>query len=285
MADIWFGTKDYAQWVPAPAVSGYAAGASNWSSKVAFLNGGANVRRSFGSHREYAMTWNPKPAHKLTPIMDYASGMHGDGLLYWSDPFAEYTNVLPKDWATPMVGATDGVNISDPNLARPALVPSSAQQYGFPMYAAQFTGLTTAGGRRTLILVPPGKDFILRAYGSESGGTFRYYIKERDSAAVAVPWSSPTTMNALAPTRVSGGTNGTYVEVYLQASISTAIGTVIGAMAQIVDSGSTPLWERFISGQGNSGCRFDGTPSQTPYSAALDLVGMTANLVEVGAWL
>lgn len=280
---IWFGTKDYATWVPAPSVANYASAATNWSSKVSFLNGGANVRRSFGSHREYAMTWNPKPQHMLSPISDFAHGLHGEDLIYWSDPFAEYTNIMPKDWATPVLGARGSVSVF--GNQPPTAVPTSANTNGFPAFSAAITNVGNGNNKKTTILIPPGKDLIVRAYGSESGGLIRLIVRDRAGSSLQVPWGSVNDMNGTSPVRVEGGTDGNWVEVYFNSGSPGATAIISGVMAQIVDAGSTPLWERFISGQGNSGCRFDGTPATTPYSAALNLVGMTANLVEVGAWL
>lgn len=283
---MWFGTKDYATWVPAPAVNGYTASSMNWSNKVTFLNGGANVRRSFGSHREYGMTWNPKPQHELSPIMDFAQGLHGDGLIYWSDPFAEYTNVLPKEWAAPVLGAEgrDGVNITG-NAQRPTVVPTSANSNGFPAFSAVITNTTGDKGRKATILIPPGKDLLIGAFGSENGGTIRYKVQQKNQAAVTLNWKTVDDLSMTNVRRFSGGDAGSYVEVWINGSVAAATAVVAGAMAKIVPAGSGEPWDRFVSGQGSSGCRFDGMPVTTPYSAALDLVGMTANLTEVGAWL
>ena len=56
-------------------------------------------------------------------------------------------------------------------------------------------------------------------------------------------------------------------------------------MVQILRTGRTPQPGGFISGQGNAGCEFDADPTQTPYNAVLDRVGMSAKLIETGPWL
>lgn len=71
-------------------------------------------------------------------------------------------------------------------------------------------------------------------------------------------------------------------------SVSRAIGGVItlsGIIVQCLPIGETPELGGFISGQGHSGCQFAGKPTQSAYSAALDKVGVSAKLVETGAWL
>lgn len=285
---IWFGTKDYARWIPAPAVANYAGGAANWNTRQNYLNGGAYVRNSYGSHREYSLSWNLRSQRELNPIIDFAQGMYGQGLIYWVDPFAAYTNVLPKDLATPYLGALDGVIITGNTAAldvRPTLVPTSSNPHGFPIQSASIVGNSSTFARRFYIPIPPGHDFIMRAWGAETNGVVRYYTQQTNQAAFSLGWSTVDSMTAGSIRRINGGTTGSGVEVYLGGSGGTAAGIATGAMAQIVKAGEPGNWESFQSGQGNSGCRFEGVPQSSPYSAALDKVGMSAKLVEVGAWL
>jgi hypothetical protein len=67
---------------------------------------------------------------------------------------------------------------------------------------------------------------------------------------------------------------------------STSTGTVRldGMMLQVLPAGSVRSTERFVSGQGTSGLSFVTQPSVTAYSAALDKVGVSAELVETEAW-
>lgn len=282
---IWFGTKDFATWIPAPSISGYGASSVGWSSKSQYLNGGAGGRRSTGSHREFTMTWSNKSQADLLPLMDFAQGLFGAGLIYWSDPFAEPTNIFPKDWATPQlsVEGQDGVNIT--NGPRPARTPVGANRYGFPVFAAEVSGFSTAGSKRALVLIPPNRDLIVRAYGQNNTGTVNYQLNQPGRGVVSMAWTAITDLNNAANLkRFSGGPNGSYAEVYLAASSTGASATINGLMGQIVPSGTTPTWQRFFSGRGHSGCRFEGFPMESPYSAPLDMIGMTANFTEMGAW-
>lgn len=274
---IWFGTKDYARWLPAPSVNNYASGAANWTTKTSYLNGGAYVRNSFGSHREYNLAWNLKSQAELNPVLDFAQGLYGDGLIYWVDPFAQYTNVLPKDWSAPMLGGYDGISLTGD--VRPTLTPTSANSFGFPTQSAVFTSVGV-GGAATYVPIPPNHDLIVRAYGS---GTANMTVKQTNQSPVIVPWTTVDDMNNAGNLRrFSADALGSGVEVYLGAGASA---TVTAVMAQIVKAGETPHWDGFLSGQGNTGCRFEGMPQSSPYSAAMDKIGMSAKLVEVGAWL
>jgi hypothetical protein len=92
-----------------------------------------------------------------------------------------------------------------------------------------------------------------------------------------------TNLAVTSTTRFSNSFSGdTYMGIEMSLQGNT---TYTGAMVQILPNGVTPADGGFISGQGNSGCEFEDTPRTQAYSAALDMVGMTAKLIEVGAWL
>jgi hypothetical protein len=60
--------------------------------------------------------------------------------------------------------------------------------------------------------------------------------------------------------------------------------TLTGVMAQIHPNGVVPQPGRFISGQGHSGCSFNDNPVLSNYSAAIDRVGLTVDLIETEGW-
>ena len=60
--------------------------------------------------------------------------------------------------------------------------------------------------------------------------------------------------------------------------------TLSGIMVQVLETGVTPATGGFISGQGNSGLQFVSQPAYTPYSSALDKVGVVAELTESYGW-
>lgn len=74
------------------------------------------------------------------------------------------------------------------------------------------------------------------------------------------------------------------------ASTSTIVSVstdIAGMMVQILPNGQTPLDGAFISGRGNSGCKFDSPPIEVPIMVpddVNDLITLSAKLVEVGQW-
>jgi hypothetical protein len=99
-ATMWMGTRDFADWVPACSINADFSSVG-WSAKTTYLNGGAYVRRSRGTHKEYELNWPLSPRDDLRKIDDLAKGLWGDGLIYFLDPFAMDKNVLPPHWASP----------------------------------------------------------------------------------------------------------------------------------------------------------------------------------------
>lgn len=79
------------------------------------------------------------------------------------------------------------------------------------------------------------------------------------------------------------GTAGASASVeYVDQSSSTI--TLSGVMVQVLPTGITPETGGYISGQGHSGCEWTQLPTRDMYSAALDLVGVSASLVETEQW-
>ena len=87
-------------WAKPPAVDTplSRSGTANVGSDV---NGGGYVQLSPTSHKDYTFTWGASPAKDIYDIVDYRSGAYGDGLLYYLDPFAMRTNILPQSFSVP----------------------------------------------------------------------------------------------------------------------------------------------------------------------------------------
>src|SRR5690606_9549618 len=89
--------------------------------------------------------------------------------------------------------------------------------------------------------------------------------------------ATPTVASTVAFTR----TSTTDVTLRLWGSGNVFID---GMVAQIIPTDKAPTPTKWISGRGHSGCRFQGLPSVTGLSAALDKVSASATLIEVGSW-
>jgi hypothetical protein len=275
---MWMGTRDYADWVPACSINADFSSVG-WAAKTTYLNGGAYVRRSKGSHKEYDFSWALNSRDELRKIDDLAKGLWGDGLIYFVDPFAMDKNVLPPHWAAPMMTAVDSPVLIGTD--KPELVPTAANPLGYPTQTVVYNKV--GGIHPTLYLpIPRGYTAWVGVHGpSSSPGKMQITpvtSPVNSAPTVALPMLAVTSTN-----RFSHTFNGdTYmgIEVEVDGNISYS-----GAMVQILKNGVTPPTGGFISGQGNSGCEFEDTPRTQAYSAVLDKVGMTAKLVEVGSWL
>lgn len=276
-SEIWFGTKAYMSWVPAPAIN-VDASKQGWTSQSNYLNGGAYVRKSTSSHKEYSFTWNNTTRDRVRSVTDYADGLFGD-VIYWADPFVMDMNMLPQYWAAPMQGLDDGIILSG-SETRPTSIATPANQLGYPTTSAVYTVVSGDTKPTLWVPIPPGYTGWVGAHGQAgTGGT-----------VVATPTTggdnlgTPTTLDLLdvsSVTRVNYSTAEQGVQISLGGSGTI---TLSGIMVQVLPTGVVPPLGGFISGQGHSGCTFASQPVLTQYSAVLDRVGVTAKLVETQAW-
>lgn len=304
--NIWLGPRGHEMWVPAPSVNPDFSSVG-WNSKTQYLNGGAGVRSSYASHKEYVLSFNPTSRDRLRPITDMAAGMYGSGLIYWTDPVAADKNVLPEHWAFPGQAGLDGpVLIGDvrPNLT----VETVANALGYPALSAVYT--LGATSQSIYLPIPPDCTAWFGAHGSTDGwggvrvrpvlsngsyGTavFPEFLSVSDPTLVNVSFAgsgfSGIEIDLIASTISTGPFPAldAYPSIFAIPGAATPATKIVlsGLIAQMLPTGATPPTGRFISGQGNSGCKFEGHPTLTPYSAPMDLVGMTAKLTEVGGWL
>jgi hypothetical protein len=277
---MWFGSQQYMQWVACPAV-GSSFSRRKWSTTSEYLNGGAYTRSSVTDHRDYQLTWGQMSRAEARKITDYASGIHGSGLIYFADPFAMDSNMLPSSWAFPGLGGLDGP-ILDGTYVRPTLTPTSANGNGYPSQSAVYN-ISGTPSYKTWIPIPPGYTLHVGAHGSASGGLIR--MTPTTGVGVEGTTVSLTLLAESSTTRVnyslsSAVANGAYIRLGGTGQIILS-----GVIAQLLPTGNTPELGGYISGQGNSGCRFEGFPEEDHYSAALDRVAVSAKLREVGAWL
>lgn len=281
---MWFGTREYMQEVPDPAIN-YEASRVGWATKTDYLNGRAWVRRSTGSHREYNLSWNLTSPDALRPIMDYADGLYGDGPIYWIDKFASGRNLLAQHWAAPMQALDDGPLLAGDD--RPESALTNYNTLGYPIKSAEYN-LISGGYRNKFYLpIPPGYTAWFGVHGSITSGSPSVQVTPYSGATVG----SVQTMTLLGtndPKRVNASFSS---DLYTGVEISLAgIGRISlsGMMLQLLPNGATPPTGGFISGQGHSGCTFESQPVLSQYSAVLGrdgggLVGLSAKLVETGS--
>ena len=276
---FYMGTREKMLEVRAPSVN-MPSSKAGYFNKVDFLNGGTAIRRSQASHKLYTMTWNSMSRDEAREILDIADGVHGTGPVYVHDPVAADRNVLPQWWATPSLGGYDGLPLNDGT--RGELVTTPSNTLNFPHDSILYTVLENQT-RRVWIPIPDGYTAHIGAYGADgTGGT-----------VVATPTVDHTTDGTPATLTLLDVTDDSrFNQTFASTSydgVTLSLGgagtvTLSGIMVQVLETGVTPATGGFISGQGNSGLQFVSQPTYTPYSSALDKVGVVAELAEDYGW-
>lgn len=268
---MWFGTVERMTWIPCPAINA-GLGSSRWLATGGFLNGGAYQRQSTIGAKTYSFSWNPQQAENLYELEGYFDGIHGQGPIYFVDPFAAKSNVLPSWLAAP--GTMAGNAPSFGGTQRVTRILTGTNPLGYPAQSGQVTvGAAFGPYKSYTVPVPPGYSLHLGVHGSYTG-TARVTVN--GTTLPVLPISSVQRTNTILP----GG-------VFHNISVAgEGMLTLAGIIGQILPDGTTPEPGGFIPGQGNSGVRLSGNPTVTGYSAALAnaSIGMTAEFVETGAW-
>jgi hypothetical protein len=248
--------------------------------KVDYLNGGSSIRRSTASHKNYTMSWNSISRDEARVITDLADGVYGHGPLYVHDPIAADRNVLPQWWATPSQGLYDGLVLNDAERGESVLTP--ANNLNFPAESVRYV-VDAGRTRRVWVPIPPGYTAHVGAFGFDGTGGTVVATPTVDALASGAPVTL-TLMDVTDDSRF----NETF-DSSLYNGVELSLGgagtlTLSGIMVQVLETGVTPETGGFISGQGNSGLQFAAQPAYTPYSAALDKVGVVAELTEYYGW-
>lgn len=289
---IWFGTPDYMRWVPAPSV-GMGATATGWSNRMDFLDGGASVRRSNTSARNFDMAWNLQKQDDILPILDFARGVYGDKGIYWSDPFNFGRNSLPSVWATPYLSAQGGQNLAGVNAAKPSLIATSANTFGLPVRSAVYTLVAgTTNTAQAWVPVPPGYTAWIGWRGTKTGtASVGFGFTSQGNSRATLTAVSPTTVTA-----AGHGLTAILTQIEGDAADPSQTGVAVGLIGvgvvqvttitvTLIPNGQVPHFEGYVAGSGHSQLAFEAEPMLTNYNAAMDRVGVSARLVEVGQWL
>lgn len=286
---MWFGPRGYMQWIACPDIDANTS-KIGWSSKVQYLNGGAGVRNSTASHKEYAFSWNLISRDEGRQIIDFADGVYNPTssltLMYFHDPMTLDRNVLPQLWASPAQSTVDGLTLFPGQTATAVQTPTNT--LGYPARSAVYRA--NSSSNTLWVPIPPGYTAWVGAHGSATG-TAGMTV----ATTLGAVTNTPTTLSLLSVTDstrfnftvdASSSVDGIQLGFVNNGPSSTDTVTLSGVMVQLIPTGFSPATVGgFISGQGHSGCQFDGMPTQTPHSLAFDLVAISAGLVETGSWL
>ena len=294
---IWFGTARKAQWVKAP-LADMGASAVGDAEEQQFTNGGQFVKASFGSARNFDMSWVGDRS-ELQVIKDYKDGIYGGGLVYWEDPFAK--NILPPHWAAPMLSVRDWPSlIQSGNKPEPVMFPEASNSY--PYQGAKYTVTNDFETSRSLtMLIPEGHEIGIGFVWTKTGTAGLWCVPILTDGTEDTPVLL-TQLTDYDTTRVTDYfSNTSYattrhqaVRIYIKRTDSTpSTITIHGGMA-VLNPAESPhphpafnISDPWSSGEGFSGCVIAGAP-QMSYKGMVDgrrLITMSTSLKEIGAWL
>jgi hypothetical protein len=277
---FYIGTREYMFEMRAPSIN-VPSSKNSFFNELNFINGGTSVRSSVAAHKRYDMTWNLIDRDEARILLDLADGIYGNGPIYWLDPIAADRNMLPQQMASPFQASIDGIPLN--NGERPIRISTPNNSLFFPVFSARYD-VTASNTKFVWVPIPPGHTAHIGVYGEDVSGGKMLAIPTTQSGAAVVS-TELTLMSVTDDSRfnhtisASDGYNGFLLGLGGEGQI-----TLTAAMVQVLEDGVTPETGGFISGQGHSGVRFVGQPVYTPYSAALDKVGVVASFAETGIW-
>lgn len=279
---MWFGTREYMQYIPCPD-SGADFSSVGWSSGVVqYLNGGSFIRNSDTAHKVFGMSWNMAAREDLQPLFDYAAGVYGSAPYYFIDPMAADLNVLPEWWAAPRMATSDAPLLVGEAL--PNKIPTPANSFGYPTSGVLYTVGGSDVSNTLFIPIPPGKTLHIGVHGLNTS-TASIYMSPVTAGGV-LTGSNLTMLPVSTSTRFNASVDSSSGAVGVELSVAgTGSLGLYGIMAQILDTGVTPELGGFIGGQGHSGVTFNGKPTRMVYSSVLNLMGAAVDMVETEGWV
>lgn len=279
---MWFGTEERMTWIETPQTGADVSSIGQTANEV-LLNGGGTVRNSWDSHKVYQYSWGDGASPSLVSLLQaYRNGSYGRGLLYFHDPMYYSTNLLPKRWADPSMAVNeeaeslvpDVTPTASPQVATDNMYPSQAANYSLP---GNFD--SQADGSELFLPIPPG--FTL-AFGSVHSGAGQMYYRTPSgrTTVTGLALNAPTVTNVTI-SGVPWVRLGFFNSLPVPRSIT--LGGMTARLARSVTSDlSAGPW---FSGEGHSGCRFQGNPTVVNYNGVGGgQIGLSAVLQEVGAW-
>lgn len=279
---MWFGTEERMGWIETPQTGADVSSIGQAANEV-LQNGGGTLRNSWDSHKVYQYSWGTGASQRMVSLLQaYRNGSYGRGLLYFHDPMYYATNLLPKRWADPSMAVN---NEAEPII--PEVTPTGAPQVqsdnGYPVQAATYALPgnfdSQTDGSELFIPIPPGFTLV---FGSVHSGSAQMYYRTPAGRTTVTPLGLND--QAVANIAVTGVP---WVRIgfvnSLPVSRSITLGGMTARLARFVTSDlSAGPW---FSGEGHSGCRFQGNPSVINYNGiGGGQIGLSAVLQEVGAW-
>lgn len=279
---MWFGTEQKMGWIETPQ-TGADVSSIGQSANAVLESGGGTVRNSWDSHKVYQFSWGTGATPNMVSLLQsYRNGSYGRGLLYFHDPMFYSTNLLPKRWADPSMAVNFEAEPLIPDVW-PTAVPVVSTSNNYPVNAASYTVPSSyssqTNGTEHFIPIPTGMTLVLGAVYSGGGEVYA-----RTNSGI-----TPLPALGISDPQVA---NQSYSDVpWVRIGVrnlgpSATTLTVVGMTARLASQPTADLMiGPWMSGEGHSGCRFQGNPTVINYNGVNGgQIGLSAILQEVGAW-
>lgn len=291
---IWFGIPGVKmQWCPAPLAAPEVSNV-NYVASIAFENGGADIARSKQYRKEYSFSFSglSEDLDGIGVYNKYASGFYGDGLFYFSDPYAWETNLFSAGWASPGLIEQGWENIYD---TTPSFANTTANNYNQPLRTATWSVTSSANAAPTTangvqyIVIPPTHTLNIGVTGSATGDAVVRVVPINTDGTSGTA-TDLTLIGATSATRMNAtfaGSSYQAVKVYItRTSTNASTISIVSMMARMVETGkSLTLTGSHMPGEGHTGLEFaDDARVETYTYMYPPRKAMSTTLVEVGAW-
>lgn len=280
---MWFGTERKMGWIETP-MTGADVSPIGFGTSTTGLNGFGYVRNSWDSHKNYQFGWGESADLGLaSKIHAYRNGTYGRGLIYFHDPMYYGTNILPRRLADPSMAINHEAEPLIQGLW-PRSTPTPNNTNDLPVETAIYdvpAGYDSeASGGELFVPIPPGFTLYVGSVYSSSGSASLYF--RTPSGRTNFTQSSRNTLN-LHPQNVSG--EWARIGIQNPGGVKSAI-SLSAVSARLVPPGeSANVSGPWMSGEGNSGCQFVGSPTLINYNGVNGgQVGIACTLAETGAW-
>jgi len=276
---LFFGTTQKMMTLRLPD-AGMKARQVHYADDMQFENGGADIYRpSLAYHMEYDFEYGLYEASGSTGLdnfADFAAGLYGNPIVYFSDPMYYDVNLLPPNFAAPALSEQGWKSIGGSTLT-PTYSNTAANTVNQPYRSVTYdVGTLTAntfpadGYASAIIPIPTGMTLWLGVSGSATGVGVVRAESWLNGASSAASSSNLTLLSVTGTTRLNtsiASTSANYVKIGIARSSASA-GTItpVSMMAQLWPTGTTPtLTGNFQSGQGNNGCKFSTDAREETY--------------------
>ena len=287
MADqMYFGCRGNMKWIPCPK-SDADLSLNRYTNEQSFHRGAQGLYQSAAGAKTYTFDFGLKHAADIQHLLNVDMGFYGSPI-YFLDPFAMKTNVLPIHWSAPFLAAYRAPSLMGKTHYRQALTATDANDYGYPSLSAVLgldAGNDTwvpANSLDLWIPVPAGYTFHFGAHSTTTATT---------NPAITLTPDGGSTVNAtLLANTTSQLTNYTYTPgsnsgiTLKMGGTNTAALIISGMIAQILKVGQPAPTGSFIAGRGHSGCKIPGGIKELGVSAAMDWEQYTGVFKEYGNW-